>query len=405
MSRNLPLPQKTSQLWDQLRSACENPGLHFARYLDRWKDDFSGLAKWPGPPNRQGRVTNEDQKKPFLDEICNSAKSPMLKNILDGLHERQAATVQLLAGAGWTVLRIRAKQNSPITSGLGEEHPLENGFMFHPLYGVPYLPASGVKGAVRSALLWVFVAARDQALDYDNLKLDEKAFMSALFGSPDKSPHTEMHKGGLTFFDAFPHSSSLRVDVANPHFPEYYRGKKDPTDDQNPNPIFFLTVPEETQWTFYILARSLQRSSPQQDPSKIDPAKELANESSSLQTAISVALKECGLGAKKSVGYGAFSIENMEVMQVTQSTSASSATLNQASIFGNCENLLLRVNMLTEKDKGSIDGLLEKANKCDPEDVIIVLKKLKEKVASWRDQKLNQKIDSRLTKLGGDGQT
>src|SRR5690625_7299883 len=48
-------------------------------------------------------------------------------------------------------LQLDAITTAPFATGLGNEHPTENGFAFLNPYGLPYLPASGVKGVLRQA--------------------------------------------------------------------------------------------------------------------------------------------------------------------------------------------------------------------------------------------------------------
>ncbi len=52
---------------------------------------------------------------------------------------------------GDLVWRLPAHSVAPFMTGLGNEHPLENGFSFLNPYGLPYLPGSGVKGVLRRA--------------------------------------------------------------------------------------------------------------------------------------------------------------------------------------------------------------------------------------------------------------
>ena len=49
------------------------------------------------------------------------------------------------------MLSLDATAIAPFTTGLGNEHPLENGFAFFNPYGLPYLAGSGVKGVLRQA--------------------------------------------------------------------------------------------------------------------------------------------------------------------------------------------------------------------------------------------------------------
>jgi len=46
---------------------------------------------------------------------------------------------------------VPCKLNAPLATGLGNEHPLENGFSFLSPYGLPYIAGSGIKGALRRA--------------------------------------------------------------------------------------------------------------------------------------------------------------------------------------------------------------------------------------------------------------
>jgi CRISPR-associated protein Cmr6 len=101
---------------------------------------------------------------------------------------------------------------------------------------------------------------------------------------------TQKQQGKVIFFDAYPIGEiNLKIDVMNPHYPEYYSKGQAPTDWQNPIPIKFLTV-ENTKFQFYLAVRG-------ENSNKIlEKTKELCLE----------ALKEHGIGAKTSLGYGIF---------------------------------------------------------------------------------------------------
>lgn len=86
-----------------------------------------------------------DKKRDALKEVCNNIGDGTRK-LLDSLRRRQDA----LAVGDW-VMSIETVTTSPITTGLGNPHPVENGFAFLSPYGVPYLAGSGVKGVVRRA--------------------------------------------------------------------------------------------------------------------------------------------------------------------------------------------------------------------------------------------------------------
>ncbi|MDR7420774.1 MAG: type III-B CRISPR module RAMP protein Cmr6 [Armatimonadota bacterium] len=68
--------------------------------------------------------------------------------VVEELQRRQ----QSLAQAAPDRILVRdATTTAPFVTGVGSEHPLENGFAFLDPYGVPYLPGSSVKGVLRRA--------------------------------------------------------------------------------------------------------------------------------------------------------------------------------------------------------------------------------------------------------------
>jgi CRISPR-associated protein Cmr6 len=83
----------------------------------------------------------------------------------------------------------------------------------------------------------------------------------------------------------------MKLDIMNPHYPDYYGKGKPPADWQNPIPIHFLTV-EETSFIF-----------------SISSTKQNSNLLSAADKWLKQALSGHGIGAKTSVGYGYFSIK------------------------------------------------------------------------------------------------
>ncbi|MCX8518010.1 MAG: hypothetical protein ORN29_08120, partial [Rhodoferax sp.] len=66
--------------------------------------------------------------------------------MIDALQSRQNLAFNGFHSA--QCLRLHATAKAPFTTGLGNEHPLENGFAFLNPYGLPYLAGSGVKGVL-----------------------------------------------------------------------------------------------------------------------------------------------------------------------------------------------------------------------------------------------------------------
>lgn len=159
--------------------------------------------------------------------------------------------------------------------GLGASHPQETSMTLHHIYGIPYIPGSAVKGVTRH---WVILSKFENKEN----EAEENLEFQRIFGTQDK-------KGEVIFFDAYPVGEiKLKIDIMNPHYPDYYGKDKPPADWQNPNPIKFLTV-EKTKFRFYLASK---------DNELLQKAEECLKE----------ALKESGIGAKTSLGYGVFDV-------------------------------------------------------------------------------------------------
>jgi CRISPR-associated protein Cmr6 len=171
--------------------------------------------------------------------------------------------------------------SSPLLIGSEQSIYEPSPIRLHHIYGIPYIPASGIKGVVRSYIITEkFDSKEEEAL--------KDADFVTVFGSQD-------HAGEVTFFDAFPtEKPTLKVDIMNPHYGNYYGDKTNkvaPTDTQNPVPVNFLTV-ENTTFRFMMGAKEGL------DTFMIQGKK--------IEDWLTEALKNHGLGAKTAVGYGYF---------------------------------------------------------------------------------------------------
>ena len=204
----------------------------------------------------------------------------------DWLAEFAGRLASLVRARGGQCLRFTT--TSRFATGLGREHPVENGFAWHPSLGVPYLPGSSVKGLVRA---WVEGGWSEEAVD--------SSMFRRVFGSDHrKRPRPEAAQGTIgpqigtvIFFDALPTEPvQLKADVMTPHYGDYYETGAAPGDWLSPNPIPFLTVAPNQQFQF-ALAPSLPMN-----------CADVAAAASWLQAA----LTWLGAGAKTAVGYGRF---------------------------------------------------------------------------------------------------
>ncbi|MFM9971990.1 MAG: type III-B CRISPR module RAMP protein Cmr6 [Burkholderiales bacterium] len=255
------------------------PGHRFGLYLEAWNADWTLDKKNKTQAIKRVLSLPEDSKK-----------------ALKALRDRQLALAQALNAEIFDALAT-----APFATGLGVEHPLENGFAFLDPHGLPYLPGSGVKGVLRAA-------ARELASgEWGGKENWDDETILALFGfEPGEEP---LKRGALSFWDVIPqlpvNKVEMRVDVMTPHQSHYYqkdqRTKKfeTPHDSGQPNPIPFLTVPSGALFRFVVSCD--ERYLPEQ--LKGDGWKNL------LRAAFVHAYEWLGFGAKTAVGYGAMQID------------------------------------------------------------------------------------------------
>lgn len=178
--------------------------------------------------------------------------------------------------------------------GLGCESVYETSILLHHIYGIPFIPGTAIKGAMRSYI----IAEIHDGSEVDALR--DKGFRT-LFGSEDI-------KGKLVFFDAFPSNPpTIRTDVMTPHYSEYYSSNdKMPADYYDPTIIPFLTVEN----TSFITTIAIQPENNQ--VIKRDEGSMVADfyvGSKPLEIAVEhlpIVFKSHGIGAKSAVGYGYF---------------------------------------------------------------------------------------------------
>lgn len=167
-----------------------------------------------------------------------------------------------------------------IALGMGNASVYENGFTFHPTYGMPYLPGSSLKGMTRH---WAKAEGKDkEGTDY--LKI---------FGN-EQTENKDFQQGQIIFFDALPvalEEKMVQPDIMNNHYPDYYEGNKPPADWLSPRPIFFLTM-KGVSFQFHL--GYIPGAGEEQNKQLLKTAKEWLEN----------ALKEAGVGAKTAVGYG-----------------------------------------------------------------------------------------------------
>jgi CRISPR-associated protein Cmr6 len=188
---------------------------------------------------------------------------------------------------------IIGKTDWHFVTGMGINHPVENGFTWHPTLGVPFLTGAAVKGLLRA---WCEKWAK---FDADTLR--------DWFGpSQNKTNKTDSAAGNLIFFDAIPTKPvQLQADVMMPHYDKWYEkggnvpnpdGSNVPADWHSPVPVPFLAVAPGQSFLFSVSAR------PGCNINLDSVLKELND-----------ALEWLGAGAKTAVGYGHMTEDSVQL--------------------------------------------------------------------------------------------
>jgi CRISPR-associated protein Cmr6 len=264
-------------------NAAAHGGLLFDKFADAWRWNQDKKPKIPefdkGGPNKKRPDAAESEKegswlRRFAALQCGSEK--LLREACD--RQRQLAN-----RVGGCVLQVTNREGR-FATGLGREHPLENGFVWHHTLGVPYLPGSSLKGMLRA---WMREQEGSFVTENGQGAWKESPRISDWFGNQQAC-------GRFVLLDMLPQKPPrLAVDVMTPHYGPYYQEGELPGDWHSPIPIAFLTVDRGSEWQLAILPSEGQR--------RLDQ-----DELAGVQHSIEDALKWAGAGAKTAVGYGRF---------------------------------------------------------------------------------------------------
>lgn len=282
---NLPLPSdsRLALKYKNTILKTDNLGLLFNKYVYSWEKDW--------------QMKEEDTRK-FREDVSKSSFNNAKKYVL-ATYNRQKATLKSLKSSGYYVEPFEMTTDSRLIIGLGGTSVIETGITLHPLYGFPYLPASGLKGLARAYAEIGDDATKEELLD--------------IFGSEDKDPrHAINNRQGKVFFlDGLPTIfPQLDLDIMNPHYGKYYQGKNPPADYLKPLPITFLAVAAGETFSFAIFS--------QQD--------ELLKKA---RQWLIGGLTELGAGGKTNVGYGYFKEVESPSVQKSSSLSVDSQSIEK----------------------------------------------------------------------------
>lgn len=284
-------------------------GLWFERYFSGYTKDFSKVD------NETDSVTRASAKSLWLGQ---------LKGLVGKREDLQAKAQKLhgLAAAQGGQVRVYRCAGSFVT-GLGNAHPLENGFSWHPTLGTPYLSGSSVKGLVRALVETAYHGA------------DRGELLTRWFGT-EKKDDVAQSAGSFIFFDALPvEPCALYPEIMTPHMGKWYeKGDKNPLanetqpgDWHSPVPVGYLTA-RNIKLQFAIAPRA----------GAIAPD-QIAQELENLWTALHNALQWLGAGAKTAIGFGVFA-EDFSDRQARQASEQQAAQIERTEHMTAAQKLI-----------------------------------------------------------------
>ncbi len=301
-----------------------SPGMRFGMYLAVWRHNW------------------KKAENPHWQSICQMNNE---KTLVKVLQERQGQ--QVMSMPSDALLMMPARSTAPFVTGMGNEHPLENGFSFLWPYGIPYLPGSGVKGVLRQAVrellegkwsdsLWQEAPGGEVTIDKKKKNLTA---LDVLFGLESQGGEKEHCRGVLSFWDVIPeiHGSKLKVEIMTPHQTHYYQDGEPPHDSGGPVPISFLTVPPGSLFPFHVVCDTVRLKC--LAPALLQQQGGILLWKVLMQEAFELAFDWLGFGAKTAVGYGAMSFDPQELQSINarreeQQASARKEAEREAALAG-----------------------------------------------------------------------
>lgn len=309
-------------------------GLWFERFFDQFPDAWDPDPSLPDNPKAAKKIKKDwtRGKSAWISGVAGTCGDTSACEAATQ-RQRQLCTDQ----SGKTHI---AQVQWHFVTGLGLPHPIENGFLWHPTLGTPYIPGSAVKGLVRA---WV-----ESWDDLEPEKRQDRLYQ--WFGSEHKDPRQRTSNdrqstiaGDFIFLDALPiKTTTLTADIMTPHMGQWYQSGSQtpglanttPADWHDPTPVPFL-VANQPIFQFCVLPRN----------------SESATDLPLVMKALEQALEWLGAGGKTAVGYG----------QMSKLSASSLSAPSETTVWKNCTLTLNKGNMEIratgpDGERGSVRG-------------------------------------------------
>jgi CRISPR-associated protein Cmr6 len=315
-------------------SQVDNPALLFNKLLilqyickffqnqDLTEQCKDKKGKDRGKDKRDEDVSKQEYIKSFIETF--NGKNPF--DDLEGKRPFQPPELDCVIQESF-----KLKTAYRLVIGAGYPSFIENGFLFHHVYGIPYIPGETLKGLARTVFILSVVEAMKGK--FDPSKIEEGLLEEAeeeiseeakgiLHQIPDRiniilddytieNPvetfrkifGSKKRRGQVIFFDAYPvkfnPSEHFEADIMNPHYGKYYQSQSEkevPADWLSPTPIHFLALKEGIDFEFSLGLASLEPMEGNEERLLLEITRRL----------LKVGLENFGVGNKKRKGYGWF---------------------------------------------------------------------------------------------------
>ncbi len=183
--------------------------------------------------------------------------------------------------------------------------------------GIPIIPGSAVKGAVRRAAIASMLECTEEKklelmmdflaiFGYSQIDLEPDSDLARVLGSDALRELCQGYsdrKGQVCFLQSVPiEPVNICEEVLTPHHSQYMAGNiNEPTDDETPTPIFFPAVECDGKGAYNFVLYAPKH------PELLDKAEEW----------LTLAIILFGIGAKTSSGYGYFTLRDKDLQNFT----------------------------------------------------------------------------------------
>lgn len=273
-------PEPFIPLSSEMRTKLRNPNCNFSLYSPR-------MVSW----KFSGKELKVDER--VISSICEQSKKTFSAtlDLLKKKNRQQMDYIEALSSQDIATFTFEVQSTSPFITGLGSGHPTETGMILDRNIGVPYIPASSIKGVLRLACA-INLAESNEKYKESGIVPDDDENLVKYFGSMSQDTDKQS-RGQLMFLDAYPKDKvTLKVDIMNPHFGKYYSGENNqPVETESPVPIKFLTVAKGTTFVFRCA---------------FIPLKKDTCDENEIKAMFKTAFETVGFGGKTAIGYGRF---------------------------------------------------------------------------------------------------